>query len=76
VIEVIDDIQAQRRADVQEGRARFQPIILVIAGSKRLECDCGAIATFLNVKLNDEGTIEGYMPSCHDCYCKEEQGSE
>jgi len=74
---VIDGIQAQRRKDVQEGRARFQPVILVVASSRRLECDCGAIATFVNVKLrDDDGGIEGYVPSCHDCYCKGEEGEE
>lgn len=70
------DIQAQRREDVQEGRARFQPIILVIAGSRRLECECGALATFMNVKLDEEGRLEGYMASCHDCYCSEEKQDE
>jgi len=71
-----NDTQAQRRRDVQEGRARFQPVILVIASSKRFECDCGALATFMNVKLDEDGKLDGYMPSCHDCYCKDEEGEE
>lgn len=70
---MIDDPQTQRRRDVAEGRARFQPVILVIASAQRLECECGALATFLNVRLDDDGRIDGYIVSCHDCYCKEDE---
>lgn len=52
--------------------ARFQPVILVIDG-KRLECPCGALATFVNVKLSDVGTMEEVCVFCHDCYCKDQE---
>lgn len=51
--------------------ARFQPVILVIDG-KRLECPCGALATFVNVRLDENGNMEEVCVSCHDCYCRRE----
>jgi hypothetical protein len=69
----MNEVWAQRRRDVRDGEARFQPVILVIEGGQRMECRCGALATFIAVQLNEEGKIEAVCCQCHDCYCKEEE---
>lgn len=53
---------------------RFQPVILVIDGH-RLECACGALATFINVRLDENGHMEEFCVSCHDCYCRDKEVS-
>lgn len=70
------NIQAQRRKEVRDGEVRFQPVILVIKGGQRLECSCGALATFVNVKLDSDGKIYAFCASCHDCYCSEDKQGE
>lgn len=72
------DIWAQRKRDVHEQNIRFQPVILVLHDQtpSRLECLCGALATFVNVDLGEDGRIESVCVKCHDCYCKEEESPE
>jgi hypothetical protein len=69
------DIWAQRRKDVREEHIRFQPVILVVRDG-RFECSCGALATFVNVKLDEDGKVCAFCASCHDCYCSEEKQGE
>lgn len=65
----------QRRKEAQEQSIRFQPVIMVLhnQSKSRLECLCGALATFVNVELAEDGRIESVCVKCHDCYCKEEE---
>ena len=68
-------INAQRKRDVHEQNIRFQPVVLVLHDQtpNRLECLCGAMATFVNIELNEDGRIVGWCVNCHDCYCKEDR---
>jgi len=73
------ELYAQRKRDVHEQNIRFQPVVLILHDQtpNRLECPCGALATFVNVELDEEdGTIESVCVKCHDCYCKEESNDE
>jgi hypothetical protein len=65
----------QSRKDAIEHNIRFQPVIVVLRDQKpnRLECHCGAIATFVIVELDEDGLIETVCVECHDCYGKEEE---
>ena len=51
------EITAQRKRDVREQNIRFQPVVLVLHDQtpNRLECLCGALATFANIELNEDG---------------------
>lgn len=72
------EIWAQRRKDAREHKIKFQPVIMVLHDQPydRLECSCGAKATFINTELNEEGRIESVCLSCHDCYCKEDEETQ
>jgi len=68
----------QSRKDAIEHRIRFQPVIVILRDQKsnRLECYCGAIATFIIAELDEDGLIETVCVECHDCYGKEEEDEE
>ena len=51
---------------MSDTQTRFQPVILVIEDGRRLECLCGAIATFVALELNEDGSIAGYEHQCQD----------
>jgi hypothetical protein len=72
------ELHAQRKRDVHEQNIRFQPVVLVLHDQKpnRAECLCGAMATFINIELNEDGRIYGWCVKCHDCYCSEETQNE
>ena len=69
------EIWTQCKRDVSEQNIRFQPVICVLHDQKpnRLECLCGALATFVNIELSEDGRIEALCVNCHDCYCKEDE---
>jgi len=69
------EIWSQRKKDARENNIKFQPVIMVLHNQQhnRLECSCGALATFVNVELAEDRRIESVCVSCHDCYCKEDE---
>jgi hypothetical protein len=68
----------QSRKDAIENNVRFQPVIVVLHNQKpnRLECHCGAMATFITVELDEDGLLGSVCVECHDCYGKAEEDEE
>jgi hypothetical protein len=56
-----------------EGNSRWQPVLVVLRGGGRLECQCGALAVVVIGTLNDEkqyNQLEQVDHWCQDCYLK------
>ena len=66
------EIYTQRRKEAQEQHIKFQPVIMVLR-NQRLECSCGALATFVNAELDEDGSMMTVCVECHDCYCREDE---
>lgn len=59
---------------MEEGQAKWQPVMMILHGVGRLECGCGAMAIFITATVSDESketkefdTFEGW---CQDCFKK------
>lgn len=52
-------------------KARWQPVIMVL--DRRLECDCGALAVFVNgeVAEDENDCLNDVGVYCQDCWQKE-----
>jgi hypothetical protein len=51
-----------------EQEAKWQPVVLILGGGKRLECECGSLAVFLIGKHPDNG--EYNVLDDVDCWCQ------
>lgn len=52
------------------GDTRWQPVVMVL--DRRLECECGALAVFVNGKVKDDkyNALENVDVWCQDCWQK------
>ena len=62
-------------------RARWQPVILIL--DKRLDCECGSMAVFINgktVEVDDDcgflNDVRAYCQDCWQAYIEEEEENE
>lgn len=74
-------VEAQREemqdADTPDQR-RWQPIMMVLSDSFRIECGCGALATFITASVADEAASDGtreyttFEGWCRSCFQQQE----
>jgi hypothetical protein len=60
-----------------EGNSRWQPMVLMLRGGGRLECDhCGVLAVIIIGTLTPGGSLVGVDHYCQQCYLKARQEAE
>jgi hypothetical protein len=56
-----------------EASAKWQPVMVYVCGGGRLECQCGALAVVVVVRLNNDEGLTDVDNWCQTCYLKAQQ---
>ncbi len=55
---------------------KWQPVVVVLADARRLECECGTLAVFvvLDEVIGDDGKKDfDYTAWCQECFAKAQE---
>jgi hypothetical protein len=64
---------------VNDDVLKWQPVVMILEGNQRLECECGALAVFISGKHPEDGKynqLDDVDVWCQSCWTKAVQEEE